>query len=137
MLRQLLECFGWRITFILAGLPGVILAPIIFLTVKEPRRGMSDQSGDKTESPASSLSVFDAFKFMWQHRSFRHLSLGVAFFCSNPASQSDTLRHSYDDLTIPVAVCVLLFNVSGPRGTARQVRNVTLRLSCLPKGSIQ
>ena len=33
---------GWRNTFIAIGLPGIVLAVIVFLTVKEPPRGMSD-----------------------------------------------------------------------------------------------
>lgn len=70
------QFFGWRITFMLAGAPGLILAAIIFLTVKEPARGLSDHSAAKKDS--SPLSVFDAFKFMWQHKSFRHLSLANA-----------------------------------------------------------
>ena len=72
------EFFNWRITFMLAGLPGLILAPIIFLTIREPARGLSDHSAAKTGSDSSHLSVFDAFKFMWQHKSFRHLSLANA-----------------------------------------------------------
>lgn len=72
------EFFGWRVTFILAGLPGIILAPIIYLSVREPPRGMADQSTAREKSGVSSMSIFDAFKFMWQHKSFRHLSLANA-----------------------------------------------------------
>jgi MFS family permease len=72
------EFFGWRVTFILAGIPGLILAPIIFLTVREPARGLSDHSAATTASDSAPLSVLDAFKFMWQHKSFRHLSLANA-----------------------------------------------------------
>ncbi len=72
------EFFGWRITFILAGLPGIILAPIIYFSVKEPPRGLADKSAVKEKTDTSSMSVFDAFKFMWQHKSFRHLSLANA-----------------------------------------------------------
>ena len=33
---------GWRWAFIAAGIPGLMLAPILFLTVKEPVRGQQD-----------------------------------------------------------------------------------------------
>ncbi|MPS67263.1 MAG: MFS transporter [Novosphingobium sp.] len=33
---------GWRWAFAAAGLPGLVLAPILFLTVREPRRGAYD-----------------------------------------------------------------------------------------------
>jgi len=72
------EFYGWRITFVLAGVPGLLLAPLIFFSVKEPMRGLSDHSPAKTGSDSSPLSVLDAFKFMWKHKSFRHLSLANA-----------------------------------------------------------
>jgi len=34
---------GWRMTFLLAGVPGLILAPILLLTLREPQRGMLDK----------------------------------------------------------------------------------------------
>ena len=34
--------YGWRWAFIAAGIPGLILAPILFLTVKEPVRRKQD-----------------------------------------------------------------------------------------------
>jgi len=33
------ENYGWRMTFVIVGLPGLLIAAILFLTVKEPRRG--------------------------------------------------------------------------------------------------
>ena len=72
------EFFGWRITFVLAGVPGLILAPLIFFSIREPVRGLSDRAVGKTETDSSPLAVMDAFKFMWQHKSFRHLSLANA-----------------------------------------------------------
>jgi len=38
----LADWFGWRTAFWVVGLPGVILALVIWLTVKEPPRGYSD-----------------------------------------------------------------------------------------------
>lgn len=34
--------YGWRAMFVVAGLPGILLAAIFFLTVKEPTRGASE-----------------------------------------------------------------------------------------------
>jgi predicted MFS family arabinose efflux permease len=33
---------GWRWAFIAAGVPGLLLAPLLFLTVREPKRGQQD-----------------------------------------------------------------------------------------------
>ena len=32
------EFYGWRVTFMVLGIPGVILAPLAWFTLKEPRR---------------------------------------------------------------------------------------------------
>jgi MFS family permease len=34
--------YGWRATFVIVGLPGVVLALLAWLTIKEPPRGFSD-----------------------------------------------------------------------------------------------
>jgi len=34
--------YGWRTTFLLAGLPGIVMAIVVFLVVREPVRGASD-----------------------------------------------------------------------------------------------
>ena len=39
------EYFGWRMAFLVVGFPGILLALIFFLTVKEPPRGYSDPGG--------------------------------------------------------------------------------------------
>ena len=38
----IVEAHGWRWAFLAAGIPGLILAPLLFLTVREPRRGNQD-----------------------------------------------------------------------------------------------
>lgn len=34
--------YGWRMAFFLAGVPGIIMAVVVFLVVREPKRGASD-----------------------------------------------------------------------------------------------
>ncbi|AMO70602.1 spinster family MFS transporter [Sphingorhabdus sp. M41] len=43
--------YGWRWTFILAGIPGLIIAPLLMLTVKEVRAGMADGISQKFDQP--------------------------------------------------------------------------------------
>lgn len=47
------EQYGWRTTFLLAGLPGLILGPLVFLTFPKIRKGMAD--GVRTELPPLSF----------------------------------------------------------------------------------
>lgn len=37
------ECYGWRVVYFVAGAPGLIIALLFWLTVKEPRRGRDRQ----------------------------------------------------------------------------------------------
>lgn len=40
----IVSAYGWRLTFLLAGVPGIILAPLLLLTLREPARGQLDQA---------------------------------------------------------------------------------------------
>jgi MFS family permease len=68
---------GWRNTFIAIGLPGILLALIVFLTVKEPPRGMSDGAAGRG-STQKIPGMMEVLKFLWLRPSFRHLSLACA-----------------------------------------------------------
>ena len=64
---------GWRLAFLVLGLPGVVIALIVWLTVREPRRGQLD-SRARTES----ASLRDTLRFVARQRSAVHLLLGGA-----------------------------------------------------------
>lgn len=46
------EAFGWRTAFLAVGLPGLLVAGLFFLTVREPQRGRHDP---QSEAPETSL----------------------------------------------------------------------------------
>src|SRR6185295_19310612 len=71
------QTLGWRMTFILAGVPGIVMALILWLSVKEPPRGLSDgvsRAGERAPVPG----MFEVLSTLWQRRSFRHLTLAAA-----------------------------------------------------------
>ncbi|MEL7024870.1 MAG: MFS transporter [Pseudomonadota bacterium] len=68
------ELYGWRMAFLIVGIPGVLLALIFRLTVWEPPRGHSEAKASAVERP----SVLRTFEFMFRRRSFIHLSIGAA-----------------------------------------------------------
>ena len=59
---------GWRWSFIIAGIPGIILGLVILLTVREPRRGGANRPATNGESPTPinqpALSSKDKFRQM-------------------------------------------------------------------------
>lgn len=70
------ELFGWRAAFLVVGVPGLTLALLVRLTVREPPRGESEGRGLEAESGAPPLG--DAFRLFWRCRSLRHIALGAA-----------------------------------------------------------
>jgi len=68
---------GWRMTFVTVGLPGVLLALFVWLTVKEPPRGMSDGVG-QAAAKAKAPGLLEVLGYLWMRSSFRHLSLAAA-----------------------------------------------------------
>jgi len=70
------EWFGWRMAFIIIGLPGVLVALLAKTTVREPPRGFSDQASQAVVN-AAPPSVPDAIRYLWERKSFRHLSIAA------------------------------------------------------------
>ncbi|HLI66470.1 MAG TPA: MFS transporter [Caulobacteraceae bacterium] len=71
----LTQAFGWRVAFIVVGLPGVLLALLVRATVKEPPRGYSEPSGTVDTTPAPTL--WQVAKRLFGRPSFRHMTAGV------------------------------------------------------------
>lgn len=69
------EAHGWRMTFILLGLPGVVLAALFAITLKDPRtlRPVTAVAG----SPAQP-AFMDVCRALWGNRTFRHLLVGFS-----------------------------------------------------------
>jgi MFS family permease len=70
----LTNLLDWRSAFVIVGLAGLALAPVLRLTVREPRRGGYDSAGAKT-SPAS---VAEVARTLVRKPSFWGMSLGAA-----------------------------------------------------------
>jgi predicted MFS family arabinose efflux permease len=70
------EWFDWRTAFIVVGLPGVLVALLVRLTLRDPPRGHSEGGG---AAAGSTEPVADVFRFVLRLRSFVHMALGAAF----------------------------------------------------------
>jgi len=79
------EALGWRNTFYLVGLPGVLVALVIWFTLREPPRGMSDgividnskPTGKTSDAGPAAPGVSQVLSLLWSKRSFRHLSFAA------------------------------------------------------------
>ena len=48
---------NWRWAFIISGIPGLVLGVIIWLTVKEPKRGASDQAQNSVKNATKAVTL--------------------------------------------------------------------------------
>ncbi|MGH6967030.1 MAG: spinster family MFS transporter, partial [Phenylobacterium sp.] len=67
------ELYGWRAVFVAAGLPGIALAMLLKLTVREPARVMGDRAARLT----GELSLWRVVASVWRRPSLRWLALGM------------------------------------------------------------
>ena len=69
------QYYGWRISFFAMGMPGILLAILLYFTVKEPVRGASDT----TKKINDAQSFGQVTRYIFSKRSFVYLSLGSGF----------------------------------------------------------
>ncbi|MFY9688610.1 MAG: MFS transporter [Candidatus Acidiferrales bacterium] len=69
------QYYGWHHAFLVAGIPGIIVAVIFRLTVKEPARGSSEQKKVSTLQQ----NLRETFRFMWRQRCYMLILVGFCF----------------------------------------------------------
>lgn len=77
------QMYGWRITFLLIGLPGLVVAPIVWLTLKEPRKAQWKRAASPEASPSEAAgplqaSVRETCTTLWRNKTFLQLALAFA-----------------------------------------------------------
>jgi MFS family permease len=68
------QLFGWRQAFMIVGVPGLLLAVLVRLTVREPARG----TWEATTAGIPTETVREVLGFVWGLRAFRHMALAAA-----------------------------------------------------------
>lgn len=78
------QSYGWRAAFVAMGLPGLVLAALIWCTVHEPQRGRFTDAAPQP-APANWLM---AIREVLARRTIRHLLIGFAIvsFCGSGAN---------------------------------------------------
>lgn len=67
----LAETVGWRWTFFMLGIPGIIVAVIVRVTLREPVRG----AFDTVKNPQVTQSLAEAMRLLWGNRTYRCISV--------------------------------------------------------------
>ena len=68
------EFFGWRLAFLVVGLPGLLIALLFRFTVKEPIRGAAEGRVVSDDQP----TVVETIKYLLKKKSFLHLAFGAS-----------------------------------------------------------
>lgn len=71
------EALGWRWTFVVFGVPGILLGGLVCLTLREPRRGTLDTPLENSEVPTSTHVVL---RDLFSRPTYVHVVLGFAGF---------------------------------------------------------
>lgn len=113
------EVMGWRSTFVIIGAFGVLLAPIVLLTVREPRRGGSDEVAAQVEGPTPNL--WQVAGFLWRLKTLRYLyaaNMCHGFVAAAYASWTPPLyTRAFDLSTATAANWLGLLSIAGAAGT--------------------
>lgn len=68
---------GWRGTFLVAGIPGLVLAALILLSVTEPARGAADENPAAAQA-AAPMGFLQGIAFLSKIRTYRQVVLASA-----------------------------------------------------------
>lgn len=67
------EFFGWRVAFLVVGIPGVIYALLLRYTVQEPPRGFAEKIKTVEDAP----SLMDTARHLFAKKSFQHMAVAA------------------------------------------------------------
>jgi predicted MFS family arabinose efflux permease len=62
------HAFGWRAAFFALGVPGLLLGILVFLTIREPKRGRLDAIGGEGKP-----SFSESLRFLWRQKAAFHV----------------------------------------------------------------
>jgi MFS family permease len=74
--------YGWRGAFIAAGVPGVVVSALLFLTVREPQRGAADEEQQIAGELPRRATLLDGLRFVLFNRVALHYVIGPALVSS-------------------------------------------------------
>ncbi|MGH8252727.1 MAG: MFS transporter, partial [Steroidobacteraceae bacterium] len=73
---EIAQQYGWRMAFYALGIPGILLGVLVFLTIREPKRGQLD-ARDSADKP----SMMTSLRFLWTQRAAFHCIMASGVCC--------------------------------------------------------
>jgi predicted MFS family arabinose efflux permease len=80
--------WGWRAVFFMACPPGLAVALLFLLTVREPRRGATEENAENpsAEQNAPAPPFLETIRYLFTRPAFVHLFIGYALIAASTAS---------------------------------------------------
>lgn len=102
--------WNWRVAFVVMGAPGLVAALLIWLTLREPPRGLVDGQAIEDKPPPLKVVLRD----LWSKPTFRHLMVAtmVSGFAYNAVTQF-VLPFYLRSFGLPLAVVGVVFGTIG------------------------
>jgi len=112
------DLWGWRTVFVVAGIPGMIVALLVASTVREPLRGMAD---GVAVAAAPRDNPFAAIPHLWKRAAFRNMALAAAMHSfvvyGNANFNSVFLAETHHMSTSSIGLWISGFTILGAAGT--------------------
>jgi MFS family permease len=70
------DAFGWRVALFAFGAPGLLIAAVLYFTLRDPPRGHSDGLASVERAP----DLIAATRHLWRKKTFRHMVLGGSMY---------------------------------------------------------
>ena len=110
--------FDWRTAFFIVGAPGIPLAVLLALTVREPERGLSE---GRTADAEEGDTVADVARFLFARKSFLWLAAGSSFLTFPgygilvwaPAFLGRVHDVPYQEIGLALGLLILVCGVAG------------------------
>ncbi|MEZ5504175.1 MAG: MFS transporter [Halioglobus sp.] len=92
------QAYGWRVAFMAVGLPGVLLAVVLVLTVREPPRGRWETAAQAAYRPdfRQTLALLSSYRSFWYLASAGGLTAFVSYGNGNFAPSFLVRNHGLE-----------------------------------------
>jgi predicted MFS family arabinose efflux permease len=79
------EIYGWRATFVILGLPGLVLAAVAALTLKEPRRAVGAKRASSQSASQEPVPLIDVLRTLGANAAYRNLlfAFSLSYYFGN------------------------------------------------------
>lgn len=122
MIGIVTDLYSWRTAFIVVGLPGVAVALLIRLTVREPKRGGMETAAEQARVAQTTHTTWSSIKTIFSSRPFVLILLGTAITGLGAGTLGAwgpalMMRAFHVSATHVAAVAAPLMSIAGIAGT--------------------